>query len=201
MDSSLLLKTVPLVVANRSTPLELIADNFTFDDDITPAQIGMLRERYRFAFARIAACQNLNANERASLIQAFRRAISHGIETRPNVNASTTINGSRILVNFNVLFPQGVNEIAQTLIHEMMHCAGFTHPDRRAPPDRQSCANPNPDVFDCPFDNGQYYGTPPLRAELCIVGNQSDLRLRFAAKAAIERCTVSEDGVCTIHSA
>lgn len=27
---------------------------------------------------------------------------------------------------------------------------------------------------DVPHDGGRYYGTPPLRAELCIAGQQSD---------------------------
>jgi hypothetical protein len=47
-----------------------------------------------------------------------------------------------------------------------MHCAGYTHPTRIDPP------APNADA---PYDNGKYYGTPPLRAELCIAGQQSDL--------------------------
>jgi hypothetical protein len=70
-----------------------------------------------------------------------------------------------ISVNFTNLFPQGDNEIAQTLLHVMMHCAGYTHAVRIDPPALNA---------DVPYDGGKYYGTPPLRAELCIAGQQSD---------------------------
>jgi hypothetical protein len=98
------------------------------------------------------------------------------------------------------VIPQGANEIAQTLVHVMMHCAGFTHPARRDPPAGMSCAAPNPALFDCPFDNGQYYGTPPLRSELCIAGNQSDVS-RIMEKARDETCVIDENGMASIHSA
>jgi hypothetical protein len=199
-SSLLLLKTVPLVVSIKSVPQKLIADNFTFDDDITPAEVGMLRERHRFAFSRITSCENLHGNERAALIQAYQRAIRHSRSNDPDVNASARVGGSRIRVNFTNLFPQGPTEIAQTLIHEMMHCAGFTHPDRRDPDPLagMSCAAPNPELFDCPFDNGRYYGTPPLRAEVCIAGNQDDMR-RLQKKAQDESCVIDQSGVATIR--
>lgn len=199
-SSLLLLETVPLVVANKSTPQELVADNFTFDDDITPAEVGMLRERHRFAFSRIGSCQNLNDNERSRLVQAYRRVIRHHRLNDPKKNASAEIGGSRISVNFANLFPQGPIEIAQTLIHEMMHCAGFSHPERRDPDPLagMSCADPNPALFDCPFDNGVYYGTAPLRAEICIAGDQSDMQ-RLQKKAQEESCVIDENGVATIR--
>ena len=144
--------------------LDDIGANFTFDDNITAQQRTTLLERHRFAFSRIQSCGSLSTNEKNALIQTYRRRIDHGITTE-NVNGSATVGGSQILINFGNLFPDGNNEIAQTLIHEMMHCAGFEHPDRRDPPD------PNPDV---PGDNGPYFGSPPLQAELCIAGQQSD---------------------------
>jgi hypothetical protein len=100
-------------------------------------------------------------------------------------------------VNFPNLFPQGPTEIAQTLIHEMTHCAGFSHPDRRDPPDGMSCSDPNPALFDCPFE--QYFGTAPLRAEVCIGGAQSDMRARFQKKAQEERCVIDRNGLATIR--
>ena len=139
--------------------------------------------------------------ELAALAATYRRPIRHGIDTRPNVNASAFVNGNQLFANFGVLFPQGNTEISQTLIHEMMHCAGFTHPDRRDPPAAQSCANPNPALFDCPFDNGVYYGTQPLQAELCIAGIQSDLILRAMEKAGEESCVIDSNGVATIKRA
>lgn len=109
------------------------------------------------------------------------------------------VGGSTVNVNFGNLFPQGDTEISQTLIHEMMHCAGFSHPVRRVPPDGMSCAAPDPAVFDCPGDNGQYYGTPALRAEFCIAGAQSDLRGRVMIKATGESCAVEADGTATLR--
>ncbi|HEY5844911.1 MAG TPA: hypothetical protein VIU87_26235 [Mycobacterium sp.] len=105
-------------------------------------------------------------------------------------------------VNFSVLFPQGDEEISQTLIHEMMHCTGHRHDERRDPDPAlgQSCAAPDPTVFDCPGDNGVYYGTPPLRAEFCIAGDQSDLRTRLAAKTDMESCVIDEAGVATLNT-
>ena len=69
----------------------------------------------------------------------------------------------------------------------MMHCAGVGHPVRRRPPAGMSCNQPNPQLFDCPFDNGQYYGTAPLQAEMCIAGSQSDVN-----------CDTNEEGSYSI---
>jgi hypothetical protein len=158
---------------------------FDFDPDHSAEQICTLLERHRFAFSRIGACGNLNANERQTLTQAYQRAIRHSVTTTPGINGYTYTNASQVWINFGVLFPQGANEIAQTLIHEMMHCAGFTHPDR-TPSDQ-------------PFDNGPYYSTPPLRSEICIAGNQSDVLMALTAKAADESCS-EENGRFTIRT-
>lgn len=157
---------------------------FTFDPEHTPEQVCTLFERHRFAVSRIGACGNLNAGERQALAQAYQRAIRHSVTTIPGINGQAIVNGSQLWINFGVLFPQGANEIAQTLIHEMMHCAGFTHPNR-TPQDQ-------------PFDNGPYYSTPPLRSEICIAGNQSDIMLSLTAKADRESCS-DENGRCTIR--
>ncbi|MGH4011763.1 MAG: hypothetical protein ACRDTH_26985 [Pseudonocardiaceae bacterium] len=175
--------------------------NFTFAADISVGNRNRLIARHRFALASVNACNNLSEQERGALRQAYQRRIHHTTLNQPGVNASATVGGSTINVNFGVLFPQGDREISQTLIHEMMHCAGFTHPDRRNPPAGRSCSAPDPNLFDCPNDNGQYYGTPPLRAEFCIAGSQSDVRSRLERKAAIENCVIDEEGVATIYTA
>ncbi len=164
---------------------EDIGGNFTFDTNISAENRTRLLERHRFAFSRIQDCNNLTVNEKNALDRTYRKSINHGINTNPNANASAVINGSEILINFDVLFPQGDNEIAQTLIHEMMHCAGFRHPDRRDAPD------PNPDV---PGDNGPYYGTPPLKAELCIAGLQS-----IVEQHSNTVCVPGPDGVFVLN--
>jgi hypothetical protein len=153
-----------------------IFTSFTFAQGITIQQQRTLLERHSFAISRINSCANLSAAERQNLRQTYRRPINHGINNNPGENASAIIGGTQIDVNFGVLFPQGATEIAQTLIHEMMHCAGFTHPNRQP--------------TDTPFDGGLYYGTPPLQAEICIAGSQSDQLLVVGNKQRQENCVL-----------
>ena len=159
-----------LIKSDKAQVRDILADvivlcaQFTFESAITQEQVQRLLLRHIFARSGIVACGNLNDTEKAGLLATYRRAIWHGVSDDPGVGASTILGGSRIWVNFNKLFPQGDNEISQTLIHEMMHCAGYHHPERVDPP------NPDPDV---PGDNGRYYGTAPLRSEICIAGTQS----------------------------
>ncbi|SDN40690.1 hypothetical protein SAMN05660642_04780 [Geodermatophilus siccatus] len=171
-----------------------IYSRFRFDPAITAAQRQRLFERHSFALTRHASCGNLTPSERANLLSAYGREIWHGINTDPSANASAQVGGSQIWVNFTNLFPQNDNEVAQTLIHEMMHCAGYSHPVRRDPP------NPTPDV---PGDNGPYYGTPPLRSEFCIAGFQSDRTLALGQdtiSAARPRACTPDGDVFTVAS-
>ncbi|MGW3990419.1 hypothetical protein [Streptomyces sp. NPDC004830] len=179
---------------------DLSLDYFTFAGDISAANREKLIDRHRFALSRVSGCNNLSSEERRRLRQTYNRPIYHTTLNKPNTNGNARVGGSQLNVNFGVLFPQGDEEISQTLIHEMMHCAGFTHPTRRDPPRGSSCAAPNPVVFDCPNDNGVYYGTPPLRAEFCIAGDQNDVISRLESKAGEESCVIGEDGVATIHT-
>lgn len=137
-----------------------IGSTFIFDTQMTGRQVITLLERHRFAYFQINSCSNLNTQERTNLEAAYRKGIRHGINSDINANASAIIGGSDLWINFGNLFPLGNTEIAQTLIHEMMHIAGYTHPNRR--------------LTDQPFDGGNYYSSPPLRAEICIAGDQSD---------------------------
>jgi hypothetical protein len=171
-----------------------LGSNFIFDARITGDQVLTLLERHRFGYYQLFGCNNLTDPEKQALIRAYRKNIRHGIDNRPNVNASAFVNGDILNVNFNNLFPQGQIEIAQTLIHEMMHCAGFSHPTRQ-PADR-------------PFDGGAYYNSPPLRSEICIAGMQSDLEHTALAATKSEKKSLAwldhsncalHDGTCT-HS-
>jgi hypothetical protein len=173
---------IALINSNASFRLVLadaigIFDRFSFDPSISESQKNKLLERHSFAISRITACGNLTKDEKDKLRLAYRKNIKHGSSTLPGVNAYVPFSGPdarrRINVNFGVLFPQRDVEIAQTLIHEMMHCAGYDHPDRRVPPAGRTCTTPNPALFDCPMDGGPYYGSPPLKAEICIAGSQS----------------------------
>lgn len=143
--------------------------SWPFDNDYTRAQRLRVLERHTFAYSQIRQCGNLDENEKSDLLRKYTRSIHHSITNDANVNGRATVGGDQIWVNTTVLFPQGNNEIAQTLIHEMMHSAGYTHPGRRACVGRLTPPN-----CDRPGDNGQYYGTAPLRAEFCIAGIQSD---------------------------
>src|SRR6185436_3908670 len=101
---------------------------------ITDAQRIRLLERHAFGYGAISACGNLSATEKTALRRAYRKNITHGVSSDAAANASSAVGGATIDVNFTNLFPLGDDEIAQTLIHEMMHSAGFTHPTRRDPP-------------------------------------------------------------------
>jgi hypothetical protein len=171
-----------------------------YDSDITNAQRQTLADCHSLAINQTATCMSLTRDQKRQLRDTYRKSIRFSSTTKAGINAEATVGGSQIWINFGVLFPQGTNEIAQTLIHEMMHCAGFNHPVRRDPVAPMSCAIPNPSLFDCPFDNGVYYSTVPLLAEICIAGNQSD-RVLLANEDAFQRnCTIDASGLCTIHS-
>ena len=145
---------------------------FIFNAGITDQQRARVLRRHSFARERIRSCNSLNNDQRNKLIAAYRKRIRHGILNQPNcgtpgqppcANAEAGVGGDWMNIDFNRLFPQGDNEIGQTLIHEMMHSAGYTHPNRRA------CSIPPAPQVPCdrPGDNGPYYGTPPLQAEIC----------------------------------
>ena len=146
-------------------------NNFTFDARISQADRIRLTDLHRWGFTQIGQCGNLNAEERTALFKTYRKAISHGFELDDGANASATVGGSNIDVNFTNFATIGNTEAAQSLVHELMHCAGYSHPDRRDPSPGQprDCA-----IHDCAGDNGPYFGTAPLRAEMCIAGKQSD---------------------------
>ncbi len=134
---------------------------FTYDNNITDEQRERLIARHQFALNQIRGCNSLNPEEKRNLLQTYVRPIQHSTIDDANVFGRARINGNRIWINIDNLFPFGDNEISQTLIHEMMHCAGYTHPQRTN--------------NDRPGDNGAYYSTPPLRSEICIAGAQSDV--------------------------
>ncbi|MFF9036243.1 hypothetical protein ACF090_12320 [Streptomyces sp. NPDC014892] len=193
-----------LITAHDQSRMAL--SSFTFDSNISIEDRNRLIARHWIALSRGRSSSILSATEKQSLETVYGRAIHHKILNDPNANASATVGGSTLNVNFGVLFPQGNEEISQTLIHEMMHCAGFTHPERRDPPPGRDCSAPDPNLFDCPNDNGQYYGTVPLRAEFCIAGDQSDKvgvrEARFALierKSGAESCVIDEEGMAIIR--
>lgn len=137
--------------------------DFRYDSSLTPAQQVQLEDMHWLAYNRAGLCSpNINSQQIDQVKARYLDRIYHGTTSTPNVNAEAL--GSNIWVNPGIFFSLSNNEQAQTLLHEMMHCCGYHHPPRRDPPD------PNADT---PFDGGQYYGTVPLMAEICIAGNQS----------------------------
>lgn len=129
---------------------------FTFDRQITDKQRQIIWERHTWAYYRAGKCTHLTQVEKDKVRHIYERdTIHHGIETRPGVNASAWLNLRIINVNFDVLVPQGDDEIAMSLLHEMMHCAGYDHLPLKPDP--------------------EYFKTTPLRAERCIAGFASDV--------------------------
>lgn len=152
---------------------------FTFVSGITSDQKAKLYERHSFAYYRASLSSHLSATERSNVRALYRQAISHDINTQAGVNASAIVEGRQIWVNFGVLFPQSDTEIAQALLHEMIHCAGYTNPSKSG----------------TPGNNGPYFGSAPLRAELTITGMQSDESLVAAQGIAADGAPAS---ICSV---
>ena len=107
-------------------------ERFTFDPDITETQKSKLLERHAVAVESIAKCASLDEPQRQNLMAKYQGPISHGISANPDAYAEAYVGGMQIWINFDLLFSRGDTEITQTLIHEMMHCAGYSHPKRGA---------------------------------------------------------------------
>ncbi|WP_225888072.1 hypothetical protein [Myxococcus xanthus] len=136
-------------------------DRFSFDTaTVSGDNWARTLRRHEAAQDAIQTCTHLTNLEKSALRNAYRKAIRHSGTNEAGINARAELGGDDVWINFGVLFPQGDTEIAQTLIHEMMHIAGYSHPDRR-------------NGIDTPYDGGPYYNSAPLRAELCIAGFQS----------------------------
>lgn len=139
-----------------------ICMRFQFDPECLRERENELLRAHIRAIARLQRfrCTSLSDEERSRILADYeRKNIFHYRIARPGINGEAVLNGHRIGINFEVLFPQGADEIAQTVLHEMTHCVGYAHPER-APTDQ-------------PNDGGGYYNSVPLRAELCIAGRQS----------------------------
>ena len=152
--------------------------SWPFDSTFSVEQRRIAIERHVLAYNQIRQCSRLSSTEIDDLLNAYSRIITHGVNTNPVANASAIVGGNNIFINLTNFYALTPDEQAQTMIHEMMHCANYTHPQRQ-----------NTDV---PGDNGSYYGTPPLQAEICISGTQS-------LTAVDTHCEI-EDGVATIFA-
>ncbi|QYN19162.1 hypothetical protein [Amycolatopsis sp. DSM 110486] len=144
--------------------------NYTFEGGFTDGERVTVLERWGVAYARLQVCNTLGATDKVRIDEAFRRSINHTLGAPAGANASVPFPGaSAVELNRGNFFSLIAREQAQTLVHEMTHCAGFHHPDRR------DCPPGIPPKCDNPGDNGPYYGTVALQSELCIAGSQSDL--------------------------
>ena len=148
-------------IESAPTDAQFSIGPFKFDRDISAEQTLKLYERHRAVHKLVNSCERLTTSQRAALRSAYQRSIQHSRTTTRGALGESLVRGSRIWINFENLFPRGDEEIGRTLIHEMMHCAGFDHPNRQP--------------TDTPGDAGPYFGTPPLLAELCVSDRQSEV--------------------------
>jgi len=139
--------------------LEFIS-NATFDGQIDDHMRNQLINRHAFAYNRICICSTLDSEDKQKLFDTFNKKIIHGINTDAHANASVPHGSNEIHINISNFFTLTPDEMSQTLIHEMMHIAGYEHPVKR-------------DGVDIPNDGGPYYRSKPLQAEMCIAGQQS----------------------------
>lgn len=125
----------------------------------------ILRHQIR-AFRSIENCVQLDEREKFNLYKVYKKKkLPYGLETSPRARASAPNPGGGISINFDFFWDVSEDEQAQTLIHEMMHIAGYSHPDKIQLERKEGKQYPG--------DGGKYYGTPPLQAEYCIAGKQS----------------------------
>jgi hypothetical protein len=144
---------------------------YRFDAGIPGADRRAALRQHLRGWTRYRNCTTLTPSQRKRLGEVYSRRLQHSPTRRSGVFALvSSANDSRLWVNFDALRMAGTDELGQTLIHELMHLAGYMHPPRR------SCAGGlAPPECDVPGDGGVYYSTPPLQAELCIAGSQSDM--------------------------
>ncbi|KAJ6125878.1 hypothetical protein N7471_010371 [Penicillium samsonianum] len=131
---------------------------------INEVQQEMLRERHTWAYYRMSICDGLTNDEKYQLNEAYRNGFVLHYASQDSEVASSS--RDELHLNFHKLFTLPEDEVAQILAHQMMHVAGYKHRKRHDPP------GPFPDV---PGDGGGYYGSTPLKAEMCIAGKQSDV--------------------------
>lgn len=152
--------------------IDHLMTRYRFVDGISSDQRDGLQRGHLRGWRAVSACPSLTETERVNIYEAYNKDIEHRVNSNPSANASAVVGGEWIAVNFGNLFPAGETEIAQTLVHEVAHLAGYTHPVRTDQ--------------DEPFDDGPYYSSTPLQAEICIDGVQSD------------RQCLEVDGTCVI---
>ncbi|MBE3044373.1 hypothetical protein IMZ48_17760, partial [Candidatus Bathyarchaeota archaeon] len=153
-----------------------LMSKFTFSSGISTEDKAKLYERHSFAYYRAGLTEHLFPHEKDLVRALYRGIMHHDVDNTPKIFAKTTIGGRTIWVNFGLLFNAGDNEIAQSLLHEMMHCAGYNHPVKSG----------------TPGDNGPYFGSAPLRAELAIAGFQSDVA-EAAGEVTRQLCPVTDE--------
>lgn len=177
----------PSIISGRTTTADTAAmSKFTFEDGgFTEQEKEQILRNHKRAYACIEDCEHLTEDEKTKLFDTYNEAIEHYPISTPNVFGEAIVGGVSIGINKTLLLSQHSDqEISQTLIHEMMHCAGFKHRKKTA--------------ADKPGDGGEYYNSRPLIAELCIAGVQSD-----SMTVASEKLLSCKGGIgkCEIGSA
>ncbi len=154
--------------------IQTIGENFIFDNaSISPQEKAQLLTAHRIAYFKIASCNSLQSDEKSRLFHTYTLPIRHYKLIGGTDFGLADAASKEIYVNLDALNNEAWNELPQTLIHEMMHCAGFTHPSKS--------------------DLEKYYDSPPLQAELCIAGLQSDSAEAESVRSLQTEC-VNENG-------
>jgi hypothetical protein len=166
--------------ANYGIDLEdalYVGERVGFANSLSQAFRARVIRQHARAIARIAECSNIRHEDRSKVRGKYRQHIGHESTTTPGELAHAFLNGNKIFLHEDNLSRLNDDELGQTLIHEMMHCIGCTHRARES--------------GDTPYDGGEYYGSEPLRAELCIAGKQS---LRLAGASEDVKCSPGSSG-------
>lgn len=132
---------------------------FTFEPAFSDEEWHQILAGHERAYERAGDCSRLTPDQQSQVPRLYFERIYHYVSSDPTMNAGTLAGSRYIVVNTANLLPLSKDEVPQTILHEMMHCVGYRNPVRKA--------------SDVPFDEGEYYGSVPLQAEICIAGSQS----------------------------
>lgn len=125
---------------------------FEFDTKaLSPGEICTIFQKHRVAYEALAKLTDetiLSKQEKADLLAAYKKPIWHSLTDEQGILARVDdIGGSKLFVTRELL--KHDKAIAKVLLHEVMHCAGYSHPKA---------------------GEVGYNQSAPMRAERCIDG-------------------------------
>lgn len=188
--SALLFKEGFAEVEDIPEYLEHVHWNYTFNDkkvfsneNLSDEFVLRIYKAIKVALKSINECSYLNEEESKSLIQDGFKKVIHFSALNSDADARAMVNPeslSEIGIKESS-FPatdevNGLNLLAETVIHEMMHTTGRTHIAYEESFGTHAGIGCGGNTAGLPELAVKYWTSPPLRAECCIRNMQTDPR-------------------------